>query len=71
MDPNQELWDRLRSRGHRIGDFYVQAGVGSVGGRMYVVIDDVAMSFTHARTLDRGFLTVTQIAQLAQQSPTA
>ena len=31
---------------------------------MYVVIDDVAMSREHARALDRGFLTVAQIAQL-------
>jgi hypothetical protein len=70
MDFHQELWDRLRSRGHCIGDIYLQAGVGPMWGRMYVVIDEVAMSFEHARALDRGFLTVAQIAQLVQQSET-
>ena len=37
---------------------------------MYVVIDDVAMSREYARALDRGFLTVAQIAQLAQSETT-
>jgi hypothetical protein len=53
-----------------IGDIYLQTGVGPMGGRMYVVIDEVAMSFEHVRALDRGFLTVAQIAQFAQQSET-
>jgi hypothetical protein len=70
MDFNQELWDSLRSKGHSIDDVYLQTGVGPVGGRIYVVVDEVAMSFEHARALDRGFLTVAQIAQLAQRSET-
>jgi hypothetical protein len=68
MDFQRDLWDRLRSRGHCIGDIYLQTGVGPMGARMYVVIDEVAMPFGHARALDRGLLTVAQIAQLAQQS---
>lgn len=37
MDFNQRTWDSLRVKGYDIGDFYVQAGVGPAGGRMYVV----------------------------------
>ena len=68
MDPNQELWDRLRSNGHVISDFYVQTGVGPLNARMYVVIDDVAMSFENARALDRGILTIAGIASRAAHS---
>ena len=52
----------LRSKGYNVGDFYVQAGVGSAGGRMLVVIDDVAMPFEDARALDRGIVTLDEIA---------
>lgn len=65
MDPNQELWDRLRSNGHVISDFYVQTGVGPLDARMYVVIDEVAMSLENARALDRGSLTISGIASNA------
>ena len=70
MDPNQELWDRLRSNGHVISDFYVQTGVGPLNARMYVVVDDIAMSFENARALDRGIRTIAGIASSAAHSRT-
>jgi hypothetical protein len=70
MDFNQPLWDSLKAKGFAIGDFYVQAGAGPQGGRMYVVIDGVSMSFEEARALDRGIVTLNEIAAHAQQAIT-
>jgi hypothetical protein len=62
MNPNELLWDSLRSKGYYVGDFYLQAGVRLAGGRMLVVINDVAMPFEDARALDRGIVTLDEIA---------
>ena len=45
MDFHQQTWDSLRLKGYTIGDIFVQSGVRPAGGQMYVVINDVAMSF--------------------------
>ena len=63
MDMNQPTWDSLRSKGYNVGDFYVQGGVGPAGGRMYVVINGVAMPFEDARALDQGAVTLNEIAK--------
>lgn len=63
MEANQQTWDSLRSKGYDIGDVYVQAGLGPAGGRMLVVINGVAMPFEDARALDRGVVTLDEIAQ--------
>jgi len=63
MDFNQRTWDSLRAKGYDIGDFYVQAGVGPAGGRMYVVVNGVAMSFADARSLAKGIVTLGDIAK--------
>jgi hypothetical protein len=63
MDFNQQTWDGLRAKGYAVGDFYVQSGVGPAAGRMYVVINDVAMSFNDARALDRGIVSLDEIAR--------
>ena len=63
MDINQPTWDSLRSKGHSIDDFYVQAGVGPTGGQMYVVVSGVAMPFEDARALDRGIVTLAEIGK--------
>ncbi len=65
MSFNQELWDRLKAKGFNISDVYLQTGVGPQGGRMYVVIDNVAMSFAGARALDRGIVTLDEIDRQA------
>ena len=67
MDFNQQLWDSLRAKGFTVGDVYVQEGVGPQSGRMYVVIDGISMSFADARALDRGLVTLSEIAAGAQQ----
>jgi hypothetical protein len=67
MDFNQQLWDSLRAKGFTIGDFYVQEGIGPQDGRMYVVIDGISMSFAAARALDRGVVTLSDIAVGAQR----
>lgn len=63
MDVNQPTWNGLRAKGHSIDDFYVQSGVGQTGGRMHVVVNGVAMTFEDARALDRGLVTLDQIAK--------
>lgn len=63
MDFNQRTWDSLRVKGYDIGDFYVQAGVGPAGGRMYVVVNGVAMPFADARALAEGIVTLEDIAK--------
>ena len=63
MDGNQSLWDSLRSKGHVVGDVYVQSRVGQSGAQMYVVIDGVAMPFDDARALDRGLVTLDETAK--------
>ena len=63
MDFNKPTWDSLRSKGYDVGDIYVQAGVGPAGGQMRVVINDVAMPFEDARALDRGRVTLDEIAK--------
>ena len=60
---NDELWASLRGKGYDVGDVYVQAGVGPVGGQMRVVINGVAMPFQDARALDRGIVTLDEIAK--------
>ena len=62
MDTNQPTWKSLRSKGFSINGFYVQLGVGPTGGRMFVVINGVAMPFEDARALDGGVVTIDQIA---------
>jgi hypothetical protein len=59
---------QLREQGHKIGIPYVQSGIGPVGGRMYVVVDEVAMSHPQARELARGRLTLEQIRAQNEQS---
>lgn len=71
MNSNQELWDGLREKGFTIGDIYVQTGAGPQDGRMYVVVDSVAMSFADARALDRGVVTLSDIAAHARQKETS
>jgi hypothetical protein len=63
MDFNQPTWDGLRTKGYSIDDFYVQTGVGQMGGRMYVVINGAAMPYADARALDRGIVTLEEIAK--------
>ena len=63
MDANQLTWDSLRSKSYSIDDFYVQSGVGPAGGRILVVINGVAMPFEDARALDRGVVTLDEIAR--------
>ena len=63
MSFNQPLWDSLRAKAFSVTDFYVQNGVGPQGGRMYVVIDGVAMPFADARALDCGVVTLDEIAR--------
>ncbi len=61
MDFNQPTWDSLRSKGYSVDDFYVQDG-GPLSGRMFVVISGVAMPFEDARALERGIVTLAEIA---------
>lgn len=63
MDINQPTWNSLRAKGYSIDDFYVQSGVGQVGGRMCVVVNGVAMPFEDARALNRGVVTLDEIAK--------
>lgn len=63
MDINQPTWIGLRAKGDSIDDVYVQSGVGQAGGRMYVVVNGVAMPFEDARALDRGVVALDQIAK--------
>jgi hypothetical protein len=56
------MWASLRGKGYDVGDIYVQAGVGPAAGRTYVVINGVAMPFEDARALDRGIVTLDEIA---------
>jgi hypothetical protein len=63
MEANQLTWDSLRSKGYTIDDFYVQAGAIPATGRMLVVVSGVAMSLEDARALDRGIVTLDEIAQ--------
>lgn len=63
MDFNKPTWDSLRSNGYSIDDFYVQSGVGPVGGRMLVVVNGVAMPFEDARALNRGIVSLDEIAE--------
>ena len=63
MDTNQPTWDSLRSKGYSIDDFYVQSGGGPADGRMLVVINGVGMPFDDARALDRGVVTLDEIAK--------
>jgi hypothetical protein len=60
---NQALWDSLRSKGYSVDDFYVQGDAGRSGGQMYVVISGVAMPYEDARALDRGIVTLGEIAK--------
>ena len=62
MDFNKPTSDSLRSKGYSIDNFYVQSGIGPVGGRMLVVINGVAMPFEDARALDRGVVMFDEIA---------
>ena len=63
MDLNQPTWDSLGSKGFDVGDVYVQAGVEPVDGQMRVVVNGVAMPFDDARALDRGVVTLDEIAK--------
>lgn len=63
MDINQPTWISLLAKGYSIDDVYVQSGVGQAGGRMYVVVNGVAMPFEDARALDRGVVALDQIAK--------
>ena len=65
MSFNQKLWDSLKAKGHTISDVYVQTAVGPQGGRMYVVVDGIAISFPEARALDHDVVTLTEIAEHA------
>lgn len=58
MDFQQQTWNSLRSKGYKVGDIYVQPG-----GGMLVVINGVAMPFQDARALDRGVVTLDEIAR--------
>jgi hypothetical protein len=62
-----ETLAQLRVQGHKIGIPYVQSGVGPVGGRMYVIVDEVAMSHPQARELARGHVTLEQIRAQNEQ----
>jgi len=55
--------DSLRSKGFNVGDVYMQAAVEPAGGRMLVVVNGVAMPFEDARALDRGVVTLDEIAK--------
>ena len=63
MDFQKQTWDALRSKGYNVGDVYMQAGVGPAGGQMRVVINGVAMPFEDARALDRGLVSLDEIAK--------
>ena len=63
MDTMKITCGNLRSKRFSIDDFYVRAGVGPAGGRMLVVINGVAMPFEDARALDRGIVTLDEIAK--------
>jgi hypothetical protein len=58
MDEMAPVCDKLRADGHTVGEAYVQAG-----GGMLIVIDGVAMSFSDARAVSLGWVTVDQVAQ--------
>ena len=62
MDLHQDVWDRLREQGHAVGTPYVP-----VGGGLFVVVDEVAMSVKDARALAHGHVT---LAQLKLRTPT-
>jgi hypothetical protein len=63
MDTMKPTFDSLRTKGYDVGDVYVQAGVGPAGGQMRIVINGVAMPFADARALDRGIVTLDEIAK--------
>jgi hypothetical protein len=63
MDPNQDVWDRLREQGHTIGAPYVQEDSG-----LFVVVDTVAMSVKDARALAHGRVTLAQIKALLSRA---
>jgi len=63
MDTMKPTFDSLRTKGYDVGDVYVQAGVGTAGGQMRIVINGVAMPFANARALDRGIVTLDEIAK--------
>jgi hypothetical protein len=53
--------------GHRIGESYIQA-VGQTAGRLYSVIDDVAMTIAQAEALASGRLNLTEIIHETSRS---
>ena len=61
MDTIDEALAQLRTRGYLIGIPYVQAGDGPAGGRMYIPVNNIAMTFPQAIGLARGHLTLDQI----------
>ena len=63
MDMMKPTFDSLRAKGYDVGDVYIQAGAGPVGGQMRVVISGVAMPFADARALDGGIVTLDEIAK--------
>lgn len=52
----------LRRKGFRIGESYVQIGLGPAGARHLVVVNDVAMNYAQARALAASEATLEQIA---------
>jgi hypothetical protein len=60
MDPNEALWKSLREKGHRVKVYVVD--------RMMVLVDGVEMTFDDAKALDRGWVTLEDIAQ--RRAPT-
>ena len=61
METIDEALAHLRELGYKIGTPYVQTGIGGVGGRIYVVVNDIAMTFIQAKALANGRLTLEQI----------
>ena len=52
----------LREKGFKTEQPYLQPEVGPLKGRMYVVVDGVAMTYRQAEALNRGKLTLAEIA---------
>lgn len=52
----------LEAKGHKFEGEYLQEGLGPMGGRMLIIFDGVAMSYQQARALDKGRMTLEQIA---------
>jgi len=63
MDAMKPTFDGLRAKGHTIDDIYVQAGVAQAGAQHYVVVSGVAMPYRDATALNRGWVSLDEIAR--------